>query len=283
MGVSTGVTATVATAGFSDATLAQACGSLAIGGLMGVGIAKKMAITDLPQLVAAFHSLVGLAAVATSVADYTNHMADPASLDGVHRSAIYLANFIGGVTLTGSIIAFGKLHGVMSSAPLALPGRHALNAGMFATSVGGMGMFLNTTDSATGLGCLGVSTTLSFLLGAHMTASIGGADMPVVITVLNSYSGWALCAEGFMLNNNLLTIVGALIGSSGAILSYIMCVAMNRSLPSVILGGFGTSSGGTGEAMKIEGTHTETNVDEVSEWLADSKVHPTTALCLTVM
>eukprot|EP00051_Salpingoeca_urceolata_P024271 m.424237 g.424237 ORF g.424237 m.424237 type:complete len:1095 (-) comp20212_c1_seq19:85-3369(-) len=269
IGVSTGVVATVSMLGLSNDVLTQACASLGVGGAIGTVVAKRMAITDLPQLVAAFHSLVGLAAVATSFSDYMVH--DPATLDGVHTTAIYLANFIGGVTLTGSIVAFGKLHGLLNSKALSLPGRNAINAGLFLSNIATMGIFLNNPSTSTGLACLGWSAVSSGVLGLHMTASIGGADMPVVITVLNSYSGWALCAEGFMLNNTLLTIVGALIGSSGAILSHIMCEAMNRSLPNVILGGWGTSSSGGGEAMKVEGTHTETSADEVVQWLQDSK------------
>merc|ERR1711934_934442 len=176
-------------------------------------------------------------------------------------SSVALATAIGGVTATGSIIAFGKLNGNMDSAALSLPGRDALNLGMAAGMFGCMGVLGSDPSQATGLAALAGTTALSGALGFHMTASIGGADMPVVITVLNSYSGWALCAEGFMLNNNLMTVVGSLIGASGAILSYIMCKAMNRSLANVILGGFGTSSTGSGEAMKITGVHTETDID----------------------
>jgi len=156
-------------------------------------------------------------------------------------------------------------------APLMLPGRHALNAGLMAASVGSMAYYLADPSFATGISMLGSVTALSGIMGVTLTMAIGGADMPVVITVLNSYSGWALCAEGFMLNNNLMTIVGALIGSSGAILSYIMCVAMNRSLPNVILGGFGTSSTGGGEAMKITGEHTEWKVDETVQAMTEAK------------
>ncbi len=271
IGVSSGVVSTLCMSGFAPETLAQAVGCLAVGGGVGAVIAKRMAITDLPQLVAGFHSLVGLAAVATAFSDFLNHASNPVTLDAVHRSSIFLATFIGGVTLTGSMVAFGKLHGLLKSKALALPGRHAGNATLALANVGALGLFLTSPSPTVGVACLGTSALTSFVLGAHMTASIGGADMPVVITVLNSYSGWALCAEGFMLNNNLLTIVGALIGSSGAILSYIMCVAMNRSLVNVILGGVSSLTGGGGQAMKVEGTHTETNVEETVEMLANAK------------
>merc|ERR1712072_442112 len=182
-----------------------------------------------------------------------------------------LGTYIGGVTFTGSLIAYGKLNGNLSSNPLMLPGRHALNASLMAANVGAMGYFLVDPSMSVGLAMLGTTASLSAIMGITLTMAIGGADMPVVITVLNSYSGWALCAEGFMLNNNLMTIVGALIGSSGAILSYIMCVAMNRSLPNVILGGFGTSGTGTGEAMKITGEHTEWDVDQTVQAMVDAK------------
>jgi len=154
-------------------------------------------------------------------------------------------------------IAFGKLQGVLKSDPLMLPGRHGLNLGMFLGNVGAMGYFMYSDEPSSQLAMLGTTTALSSIMGVTLTAAIGGADMPVVITVLNSYSGWALCAEGFMLNNNLMTVVGAMIGSSGAILSYIMCVAMNRSLSNVILGGYGTKSTQGGKPMEITGTHTE--------------------------
>merc|ERR1712013_836928 len=202
----------------------------------------KIEITDLPQLVAAFHSLVGMAAMLTCFATYLDHYpgfaTDPAAT--MIKSALFLGTYIGGVTFTGSLIAYGKLNGNLSSNPLMLPGRHALNAGLLAANVGAMGYFL--------------------------------ADMPVVITVLNSYSGWALCAEGFMLNNNVMTVVGSLIGASGAILSYIVCVAMNRSLPNVILGGFGTGSTGTGKPMEITGTATVWDIDQTVQAIADSNI-----------
>uniref|UniRef100_A0A669E7D3 proton-translocating NAD(P)(+) transhydrogenase n=1 Tax=Oreochromis niloticus TaxID=8128 RepID=A0A669E7D3_ORENI len=250
----------------------------------GLAIAKKIQISDLPQLVAAFHSLVGLAAVLTCVAEYMieyPHFAtDPAA--NLTKIVAYLGAYIGGVTFSGSLVAYGKLQGMLNSAPLMLPGRHALNATLMAASVGGMIPYMLDPSYTTGITCLGSVSALSAVMGVTLTAAIGGADMPVVITVLNSYSGWALCAEGFLLNNNLLTIVGALIGSSGAILSYIMCVAMNRSLANVILGGYGTSSTGTGKPMEITGTHTEVNVDQTVEMIKEAQsiiITPGYGLC----
>uniref|UniRef100_H3B486 NAD(P) transhydrogenase, mitochondrial n=1 Tax=Latimeria chalumnae TaxID=7897 RepID=H3B486_LATCH len=238
----------------------------------GLTIAKRIEISDLPQLVAAFHSLVGLAAVLTCVAEY---MIEYPHLDvhpaaNVVKTVAYLGTYIGGVTFSGSLVAYGKLQGLLNSAPLLLPGRHYLNAGLMAASVGGMVPFMLDPSYTTGMACLIGVSGLSTAMGITLTAAIGGADMPVVITVLNSYSGWALCAEGFLLDNNLMTIVGALIGSSGAILSYIMCVAMNRSLPNVILGGYGTSSTGTGKPMEIVGTHTEVSADQTIEMIKEA-------------
>jgi NAD(P) transhydrogenase len=158
-----------------------------------------------------------------------------------------------------------------------------LNSSLMAANIGALVWYLASNDTSVGLGLLGTTTVLSALMGVTLTAAIGGADMPVVITVLNSYSGWALCAEGFMLNNNLMTIVGALIGSSGAILSYIMCKAMNRSLPNVILGGYGTSSTGTGKPMEITGTHTEVNVDQSVDLIKEAQtiiITPGYGLCV---
>lgn len=263
MGVAGGIAATFGALKPNPEMLAQMSGALALGGTLGLTIAKRIQISDLPQLVAAFHSLVGLAAVLTCVAEYMieyPHFAtDPAA--NLTKIVAYLGTYIGGVTFSGSLVAYGKLQGVLNSAPLLLPGRHALNAGLLAASAGAMIPYMLDPSYTTGVTCLGSVSALSAVMGVTLTAAIGGADMPVVITVLNSYSGWALCAEGFLLNNNLLTIVGALIGSSGAILSYIMCVAMNRSLANVILGGFGTSSTAGGKPMEITGTHTEINLE----------------------
>ncbi|XP_061657824.1 NAD(P) transhydrogenase, mitochondrial [Syngnathoides biaculeatus] len=284
MGVAGGIAATLGALKPSPELLAQMSAAMAVGGTAGLTIAKRIQITDLPQLVAAFHSLVGLAAVLTCVAEYMveyPHFAtDPAA--NLTKIVAYLGTFIGGITFSGSLVAYGKLQGMLNSAPLILPARHALNASLMAGSIGGMIPYMLDPSYVTGITCLGSVSALSALMGVTLTAAIGGADMPVVITVLNSYSGWALCAEGFLLNNNLLTIVGALIGSSGAILSYIMCVAMNRSLANVILGGYGTSSTGTGKPMEITGTHTEVNVDQTVDMIKEAQsiiITPGYGLC----
>jgi len=273
IGVTSGIAATLGLLQPNPEVLAQMAATAGIGGAIGTTIAKKIEITDLPQLVAAFHSLVGMAAVLTCVATYIDHFpsfaTDPAAT--MIKASTFLGTFIGGVTFTGSLIAYGKLNGNLNSNPLMLPGRHALNAGLLAANVGAMGYFLVDPSMTTGLAMLGTTATLSGVMGVTLTMAIGGADMPVVITVLNSYSGWALCAEGFMLNNNLMTVVGSLIGASGAILSYIMCVAMNRSLPNVILGGFGTSGTGDGKPMEITGEATVWDVDQTVSAIADAK------------
>merc|ERR1712240_894987 len=273
IGVSSGIAATLGLLQPNPEVLAQMIGTAGAGAAIGTTIAKKIEITDLPQLVAAFHSLVGMAAVLTCVATYIDHFpgfaTDPAAT--MIKATTFLGTYIGGVTFTGSLIAYGKLNGNLNSNPLMLPGRHALNAGLLAANVGAMGYFLVDPSMSVGLAMLGTTATLSGVMGVTLTMAIGGADMPVVITVLNSYSGWALCAEGFMLNNNLMTVVGSLIGASGAILSYIMCVAMNRSLPNVILGGFGTGDTGTGKPMEITGTATVWDLDQTVSAIADAK------------
>jgi len=273
IGVSTGIAATLGLIQPSPEVLCQMIGTGVAGGAIGTTIAKKIEITDLPQLVAAFHSLVGMAAVLTCFSTYIDHYptfaTDPAAT--MIKTALFLGTYIGGVTFTGSLIAYGKLQGSLDSSPLMLPGRHAINGGLIAANVGAMAYYLADPSMSVGLGMLGTTAALSGVMGVTLTMAIGGADMPVVVTVLNSYSGWALCAEGFMLNNNLMTVVGSLIGASGAILSYIMCVAMNRSLPNVILGGFGTSGTGDGKPMEITGTHTEWSIDQTVQSMVDSK------------
>jgi NAD(P) transhydrogenase len=285
IGVAGGIAATLGHMAPDAEILAQMAACLIGGGGLGTLIAKKIQITDLPQLVAGFHSLVGLAAVltctATFIHDFPTFATDPAA--NVVKTALFLGTYIGGVTFSGSLIAYGKLQGILKSNPLLLPGRHALNSALMMGSIGsGAYLFYDPTMMG-GLGALGTTAALSTAMGVTLTSAIGGADMPVVITVLNSYSGWALCAEGFMLNNNLMTIVGALIGSSGAILSYIMCKAMNRSLPNVILGGYGTSSTGSGKPMEITGTHTEINIDHAVEAISNARniiIVPGYGLCV---
>ena len=267
MGVGTGLVATIGGMDTDPATLVQILGSLGVGGGIGALLAKKMAITDLPQMVAAFHSLVGLAACTSAISSYMagGHM------DGVHMSATFLATFIGAITLTGSGVAFGKLHGVLPSKPLNIPGKNLINMGLLAGNVAAGAAFFTTGDPTTGVAALAATTGLAGVMGAHLTASIGGADMPVVITLLNSYSGYALAAEGFMLQNDLLTTVGALIGSSGAILSYIMCKAMNRSLPNVIFGGYGTVAPVAGAGEVDMGMHKEIDVLGTAEALTQAR------------
>ncbi|XP_018572715.1 NAD(P) transhydrogenase, mitochondrial [Anoplophora glabripennis] len=285
IGVAGGIAATLGQIAPSNEVLAQMAACLIAGGGLGTIIAKKIEITDLPQLVAGFHSLVGLAAVLTCIStymhDFSSFATDPAA--NVIKTALFLGTYIGGVTFSGSLVAYGKLQGILKSNPLLLPGRHAINTGLFLSNIAAGGYLFYEPTLVGGLGALGATAALSATMGVTLTAAIGGADMPVVITVLNSYSGWALCAEGFMLNNNLMTIVGALIGSSGAILSYIMCKAMNRSLPNVILGGYGTSSTGTGKPMEITGTHTEINIDGAVEAIKNANdiiIVPGYGLCV---
>ena len=242
--------------------------------IIGAILASRVAMTSMPELVAILHSFVGLAAVLVGIGNYLQP--DP-SLVGVeetiHQIEIYVGVFIGAVTFTGSIIAFGKLRAIISSKPLMLPARHLLNISMLVATVY-FGYTFMGVEAPEGLQPLLIMTAIASVLGVHLVAAIGGADMPVVISMLNSYSGWAAAAAGFMLNNDLLIITGALVGSSGAILSYIMCRAMNRSFFSVILGGFGegaTSKAGAKGDKKEVGEATATNVEEVAELLKDAK------------
>ncbi|KAK3374204.1 NAD(P) transhydrogenase beta subunit-domain-containing protein [Lasiosphaeria ovina] len=267
LGVGSGVLASLVAVGFSPEVLTQFGGLAAIGGILGFVIGKRITPTDLPQTVAALHSVVGLAAVLTSIGSV---MADLPNVSTLHLVTAYLGVLIGGITFTGSIVAFLKLAGRMTSKPLIFRGRHLLNSGMLAANVATMGAFVTLAPASPliAAGALGANTVLSFIKGYTTTAAIGGADMPVVITVLNAYSGFALVAEGFMLDNPLLTTVGALIGVSGSILSYIMCVAMNRSLVNVLFGGI---SAPTTSDYKIEGNITQTNVEDTAEALTNAE------------
>jgi NAD(P) transhydrogenase len=268
LGVGTGVLASLLAAGFSPEVLMQ-FGTLAtLGTLAGFLIGKRITPTDLPQTVAALHSVVGLAAVLTSIGSV---MTDVSHVSTLHMVTAYFGVFIGGITFTGSIVAFMKLAGRMSSRPTVLPARHAINTGLMATNVATMGAFITMAPASPMIaaGALAANSALSFIKGYTLTAAIGGADMPVVITVLNAYSGFALVAEGFMLDNPLLTSVGALIGVSGSILSYIMCVAMNRSLTNVLFGGI--SAPAATQEYKPEGQVTKTSVDDLADSLLNSE------------
>ncbi|KAI0032215.1 PNTB-domain-containing protein [Vararia minispora EC-137] len=267
LGVSSGILSSLAAVGFPPEVLAQFAGVAAIGGLVGTVIGRRITATELPQMVAALHSVVGLAAVLTSIGSVLGSLDHISTL---HLVTAYLGVLIGGVTFTGSIVAFLKLAGKMASKPLVLPARHLVNGSLLGANVLAMGGFLSAPAvPAIAAGYLAVNTALSFIKGYTLTAAVGGADMPVVITVLNAYSGFALVAEGFMLDNPLLTTVGSLIGVSGSILSYIMCVAMNRSLTNVLFGGAPTAVTEPSD-YKIEGQITQTNVDEVVDALANA-------------
>ncbi len=246
-------------------------GAIIPGAIIGSILAARVAMTSMPELVAILHSFVGLAAVLVGFANYLQPESGLVGAEAtIHELEIFIGVFIGAVTFTGSIIAFGKLSAIIGSKPLMLPARHLLNIAMLVGSIYLGWQFMGTED---GLQPLLIMTGIACVLGIHLVMAIGGADMPVVISMLNSYSGWAAAAAGFMLSNDVLIITGALVGSSGAILSYIMCAAMNRSFISVILGGFGEGSGkaaSTGE-KKSYGEATTTNVEETVELLNDAK------------
>jgi len=241
------------------------------GAIIGAVMAKRVEMTSMPELVAILHSFVGLAAVLVGVASFldTTHTSLEGTNKLIHEIEILLGVFIGGVTFTGSVVAFAKLRGSLSGKPILLPFRHFLNLGMVGASIYLGAQFLGQGHDAALITLL-IIIAISLVLGVHLIVAIGGADMPVVVSMLNSYSGWAAAAAGFMLKNDLLIITGALVGSSGAILSYIMCNAMNRSLANVIFGGFGTGSGRGGASSEIEGSITETSALEVAEELKDS-------------
>ncbi|EFO47466.1 NAD(P) transhydrogenase subunit beta [Vibrio parahaemolyticus AQ4037] len=241
--------------------------AMAIGGAIGIFYAKKVEMTEMPELVAILHSFVGLAAV---LVGYNSYLDAPEAATHaehvIHLVEVFLGVFIGAVTFTGSIVAFGKLRGVISSSPLNLPHKHKMNLAAIVVSTLLMIYFVKADGS---MFALIVMTLIAFAFGYHLVASIGGADMPVVVSMLNSYSGWAAAAAGFMLANDLLIVTGALVGSSGAILSYIMCKAMNRSFISVIAGGFGQEIIISSDEQ--QGEHRETTAEEVAEMLKNSK------------
>ena len=244
--------------------------ALVVGGFIGTKAATKVEMTQMPELVALMHSLVGMAAV---LVGYANFLDSSSSLEGVektiHEVEIYIGIFIGAITFSGSIIAFGKLCGKIDGKPVLLPGRHFLNLGLLLATFWLGSVFLTGAETGGGTFALLIMTAIALAFGVHMVMAIGGADMPVVVSMLNSYSGWAAAATGFMLSNDLLIVTGALFGSSGAILSYIMCRAMNRNFISVIAGGFGSTDGG--EAATVEGDVSPIEIDETTQLLRDAK------------
>jgi proton-translocating NAD(P)+ transhydrogenase subunit beta len=266
IGMAIAISATVFGPGVAlTATLLVA---ILIGAVIGVVVAQRVQMTGMPQLVAALHSFVGIAAVFIGLnSDLTTHHFASQAEEVIHEVEIFIGVFIGAITFTGSIIAYGKLAGKIGGKALILPGRHALNAAMVIASLVLLVMYMGGAGSWT----LYVMTAIAFVVGAHLVMAIGGADMPVVVSMLNSYSGWAAAATGFLLGNDLLIVTGALVGSSGAILSYIMCKAMNRHFIAVILGGFG---GANGPQMEVEGEQIAIDADGVASALdeADSIV-----------
>jgi NAD(P) transhydrogenase subunit beta len=238
---------------------------IAVGSVVGLVVAQRVEMTGMPQLVAALHTFVGLAAVFIGI---SSDLAPPEGLIGaekiIHEVEIFLGVFIGAVTTTGSVVAFGKLSGLLDGKPLTLPGRNILNLVAVLACVWLGGMYLNHAGPWT----LYLMTAIALVFGAHLVLAIGGADMPVVVSMLNSYSGWAAAATGFLLGNDLLIVTGALVGASGAILSYIMCRAMNRNFLSVILGGWGTA---VSSSQEVEGEMIATDVASVAADLQDAQ------------
>ncbi len=268
VGMAIAVAATVFAVNIGDYTVLVA--AVVIGAAIGILVASRVAMTQMPQLVAILHSFVGLAAVLVGIASYVDPRAAFLGVEKtIHEVEIFLGVFIGAITFTGSVIAFGKLQGSISGRPLLLPARHALNLVGIVVCLWLGYEFLGAADHGAGVIPLLVMTAIAFAIGAHLVMAIGGADMPVVVSMLNSYSGWAAAATGFMLSNDLLIVVGALVGSSGAILSYIMCRAMNRHFLGVILGGFGVA-GGTAAAA-AEGKVVATTVEETAAMLLDAR------------
>ncbi len=244
IGMTIAVLATVLGPRVTPAGYGWIIGAMAVGGSIGLLAAKKVQMTQMPELVALMHSLVGLAACLVGFASYVDTSIEFTGAEkSIHEMEIYIGILIGAVTFSGSVIAFGKLSGKIGGKPVLLPGRHWINLiGLLVVIWFGRG-FLHAESIQAGMTPLIVMTAIALLFGVHMVMAIGGADMPVVVSMLNSYSGWAAAATGFMLSNDLLIVTGALVGSSGAILSYIMCRAMNRNFISVIAGGFGTGGG----------------------------------------
>jgi NAD(P) transhydrogenase subunit beta len=275
VGMALAVLATVFGPRVSPAGVAWIVGALVIGGGIGLYAAKVVKMTQMPELVALMHSLVGLAACLVGFASYVDTSIQLQGAEKIiHEVEIYVGILIGAVTFSGSLIAFGKLNGKIGGKPLLLPGRHWLNLVALLVVIWFGREFLRAETVEQGMVPLMVMTVIALLFGIHMVMAIGGADMPVVVSMLNSYSGWAAAATGFMLSNDLLIVTGALVGSSGAILSYIMCNAMNRNFISVIAGGFGSGAGAPakkGDAAEPQGEVVPVAAAETAELLRDAK------------
>ena len=247
-------------------------GAMIIGGIIGFVAAKKVEMTQMPELVAILHSLVGLAAMLVGYANFLSHAVEYVGVEKtIHDIETYLGILIGSLTFSGSVVAYLKLSGKWGGKPLLLPARHWLNLILLILAIYFGYAFVIEAASGNGVQPLIFMTVIALLFGIHMVAAIGGADMPVVVSMLNSYSGWAAAALGFMLANDLLIVIGALVGSSGAILSYIMCRAMNRNFISVIAGGFGTGTSSTGPAIEVEGEVIATSAEELASQLTSAK------------
>ena len=275
VGMTMAVLATIFGPKVSSAGYGWVIAALVLGGSVGLYAAKIVKMTQMPELVALMHSLVGLAACLVGFASYVDTSIDYVGVERVILQVeIYVGILIGAVTFSGSLIAFGKLNGKIGGKPLLLPARHWLNLFALLVVIWYGGEFMRAETVADGMLPLTIMTVLALLFGIHMVMAIGGADMPVVVSMLNSYSGWAAAATGFMLNNDLLIVTGALVGSSGAILSYIMCRAMNRNFISVIAGGFGsgTPTAKSGNAAaEPQGEVTPVSATETAELLRDAK------------
>ncbi|MDH1674129.1 Re/Si-specific NAD(P)(+) transhydrogenase subunit beta [Comamonas aquatica] len=274
VGMALAVLATVFGPRVSAEGMAWIVGALVVGGGIGLYAAKVVKMTQMPELVALMHSLVGLAACLVGFASYVDTSTPLQGAEQlIHEVEIYVGILIGAVTFSGSLIAFGKLNGRIGGKPLLLPARHWLNLAALLLVIGFGREFLRAEGIAQGMLPLVVMTAIALLFGIHMVMAIGGADMPVVVSMLNSYSGWAAAATGFMLGNDLLIVTGALVGSSGAILSYIMCQAMNRNFLSVIAGGFGSGAQAkTGDATaQPQGEVTAISAMETADLLREAK------------
>jgi NAD(P) transhydrogenase subunit beta len=277
IGMALAVFATILGPRVATAGIPWIIGALLIGGSVGLYAAKTVKMTQMPELVALMHSLVGLAACLVGFASYVDTSVQYTGAEkAIHEVEIYVGILIGAVTFSGSLIAFGKLNGKIGGKPLLLPARHWLNLIGLLVVVWFGREFVNAHDVQSGMTPLIVMTVIALLFGIHMVMAIGGADMPVVVSMLNSYSGWAAAATGFMLSNDLLIVTGALVGSSGAILSYIMCNAMNRNFISVIAGGFGSGAGkpapkAYGAAAEPQGEVVPVSATETAELLRDAK------------